>query len=397
MVRFPVTDLQVQASLSQDLYLDDQFLLLPSEVPLPADLRRDLQDLGITELFITGDPSKLTITTSDQAAAAIRAADFDMIPPPSFLVGKTPAELLEICQQTYEKLCSYCHNIYVGSVENKTINRADLESHIGRVIDYVVANRRLVIHVPMLYDGLDGESRQVHHSVHATILSILIGVTLGLPKPNLIELGTAAILHELGMFFLAGDLYRKEEHYLPMDKKELMRHPNIAGNLLVAAGFSPAVINAVLQHHERENGSGYPQGIPGMNISLYGKILAVACAYDGSASNRPYRGLQTPHMAIASLLDNSTEGKHLFDNRIVRVLVTCLSFWPIGSIVALSDDRPCRVIEVNPKDPRAPIIALLTPDFKDGKLLIPDNVRIQIDREMTREDVRKYFIKHPPR
>jgi HD-GYP domain-containing protein (c-di-GMP phosphodiesterase class II) len=211
---------------------------------------------------------------------------------------------------------------------------------------------------------------------------------MDMQKPQLVELGLAAQLHELGMFGLSGGIERKENSFLPIDKRELERHPALAANMLAAARFPAPVFTGILHHHERENGAGYPQGLISNDISLYGKIIAIVCTYDALCSDRPYRDRirLTPHQAVVQIVQGA--GKS-FDARIVQVFLLCISLYPIDTMVRLKDGRMCRVIEINPNAPRNPILQVLSPGANTNKLLVPDGTTVDIDRELTADETRK--------
>jgi HD-GYP domain-containing protein (c-di-GMP phosphodiesterase class II) len=293
-----------------------------------------------------------------------------------------------LCQKTFENLCVFTHGVFQRAVQTQNIDRDALTATMEKIVDYVMANKRMVLHVDMSFDGPDSETRQAYHCVCCTIIALLMGLRMEMSKSQLVELGLAAQLHEMGMFGIADSLQNKEEFFLPIDKREMERHPGIAANLLAAARFPAPVFTGILHHHERENGSGYPQGLTGQDISLYGKIIAIVCAYDALCSNRAYRdrGRLTPHEAVVQIVQGA--GKS-FDTRIVQVFLLCISLYPIDTMVRLTDGRMGRVIEINPNAPRNPILQVLSQGDDNKKLVVPDGTIVDIDRELTADETRK--------
>jgi HD-GYP domain-containing protein (c-di-GMP phosphodiesterase class II) len=102
------------------------------------------------------------------------------------------------------------------------------------------------------------------------------------------------------------------------EKKLIYTHPILGYNILKSLEFPLAVSRAVLEHHERENGSGYPRKLTGGNISLYGKIIGVACSYEAISAKRPHREAKDGYTGMLELLKN--EGKQ-YDDTVVRALV----------------------------------------------------------------------------
>jgi HD-GYP domain-containing protein (c-di-GMP phosphodiesterase class II) len=121
----------------------------------------------------------------------------------------------------------------------------------------------------------------------------------------------------------------------------------------------------VLEHHERENGAGYPRKLAGGQISLYARILTVACSYEAMTTDRPHKKTKNSHDAILELLKN--EGKQ-YHPTVIRALIFSLSIYPIGIHVLLSDNTIAQVVETNPENPRFPLVVVLRTEKENQKL-----------------------------
>jgi HD-GYP domain-containing protein (c-di-GMP phosphodiesterase class II) len=135
-------------------------------------------------------------------------------------------------------------------------------------------------------------------------------------------------------------------------------------NLLKAMGFPPVISLAALEHHERENGTGYHRMLIGDKISFNSKIIAVACSYEAISAHRPHREARDGHTTMLELLRN--EGNQ-YDATIIRALVVSVSLYPIGLYVLLSNGRKGQVINANPETPRFPIVQVFGEFNPDGK------------------------------
>jgi HD-GYP domain-containing protein (c-di-GMP phosphodiesterase class II) len=232
------------------------------------------------------------------------------------------------------------------------------------------------------------EDQFVTHTIRSTIIAVIIGSALKLQPHRLIELGVAALLHEIGMLKLPKDNYQKKQDLTEQERKLLYAHPILGFNLLKSFNFPLVVSMAALEHHERENGTGYPQRKTGDKISQYAKIIAVACSYEAILSSRSYKGAKDGHTGIMELLKN--EGKQ-YDDTIVRALVYSLSIYPIGLYVLLSNGKKGQVVDVNPDDPRCPIVQIfgdLAPNGKNKTMRTsPDTVSIV--RSLTSQEIEK--------
>jgi HD-GYP domain-containing protein (c-di-GMP phosphodiesterase class II) len=166
------------------------------------------------------------------------------------------------------------------------------------------------------------------------------------------------------MIKLPPQIYMGKGALNEQEKKLIFFFSILGYNLLKSFDFPLVVCLAALEHHERENGTGYPQRKTGDKISLYAKIIAVACSYEAMLSSRPHKDAKDGHMGIMELMKN--EGKQ-YDDTIIRALVYSLSIYPIGLYVMLSNEKKGQVIDVNPENPRYPIVQIFGEMLPDGK------------------------------
>lgn len=140
------------------------------------------------------------------------------------------------------------------------------------------------------------------HSVNVGLLSVLLAKKLlwsGTESHNMQELGAGFFLHDLGKCQVASDLINKRGRLTAEEREEMCRHPGWGYEILhQTKQLSPECKFIVLQHHEREDGTGYPHGLKGDEIHLYGRICRIADVYDALTSRRPYRVELSPFKAL---------------------------------------------------------------------------------------------------
>jgi putative nucleotidyltransferase with HDIG domain len=200
------------------------------------------------------------------------------------------------------------------------------------------------------------------HSVNSSVLALAIGDLMKLPPHRMIELGVAALLHDIGMLKLPDPVYLKEG---PLTEKEfqLVRaHTTLGYKILKGFSVAEEIALAAEEHHERLDGSGYPKGLSGDKISLYSRIVAVVCSYDAMTSRRLFKSQSDAHSAVMDLLKGRNKS---YDEQAIRSLVVCLSAYPLGSLVLLSDESIGRVTKTNPESPRFPFVQVIAD--KEGK------------------------------
>lgn len=215
------------------------------------------------------------------------------------------------------------------------------------------------------------------HAIDTALISILIGRNLLLNRRELLELATASFLHDIGKLALPHLVDRPPVSYTKEEATQMREHP-VYGNLLMrnsSDGFFMAQ-TAVLYHHERQDGFGYPLGVKGSNgkhrfgsvdptktIYPMAEIIAVADAYDNLISGH-YNGKPvTPEQAINTIV--SVAGA-AFNSRVIKTLANVIAIFPTGSVVRIVDSslpefRGCEAVVMKPNsdDPHRPIVVLL--------------------------------------
>jgi HD-GYP domain-containing protein (c-di-GMP phosphodiesterase class II) len=195
------------------------------------------------------------------------------------------------------------------------------------------------------------------HNINVATLSVLIGSALKLSKEELCDLGTGALLHDVGKLKISLSILNKDGKLTDAEFTEMKRHPTYGYEILCRSkDISERARMVALQHHEKFQGRGYPKGLKGTNISLFGRIAAVADVYDALTTDRPYRVAMTPYEAIKIL--TSGIDSH-FDPDVLGVFIRRFSIYPAGSLVALNDGSIGLVIRINPSSVMRPFIKIV--------------------------------------
>ncbi len=233
---------------------------------------------------------------------------------------------------------------------------------------YAIADK--VISRPERIDALFNEAmfrphegdELVLHSVNVFIYSLKLAQGLKYAQDKMMELGASALLMDLGMFLLPqAHLAAKQGDLTPKEIDTIMMHPSLGHDLLSKAGEKYKwLAEIVLQTHEREDGSGYPKKLKGRQINEYAKILSVTDTFVAMTHNRPYRPALLGFKAIQEIL-HSFKGK--FDPRILRLLLTQLTVFPLKSYVRLNNGITGMVVKTNETMPLNPTIKV----FFDGQ------------------------------
>jgi HD-GYP domain-containing protein (c-di-GMP phosphodiesterase class II) len=139
------------------------------------------------------------------------------------------------------------------------------------------------------------------HSERVAIVAQLLGEASGLSEEELVTLSHAARLHDVGMIAVEADLIHKEGPLTDLERKRVALHSTIGEEMLRPYGLPQLGLEAIRHHHERWDGTGYPDGLAGEAIPLRARIIAVADVYDAITSERVYRSAMTHRQAVVEL------------------------------------------------------------------------------------------------
>ncbi len=228
---------------------------------------------------------------------------------------------------------------------------------VDSFIDEISNNENLIIN---MIDLKVFDDYTFYHSVNVALLSIVMGMSLGFNKKNIHNLGMAAIMHDIGKVFTPLNILNKNGQLNKKEFRIIQKHSRSGYNYLRDKYPIPfKCYEGVLHHHERWDGSGYPQNLKKHQISLYGRIIAISDVYDALISDRPYRKGYSPFEALEYILGN---GDTMFDIGIVEEFSRKIQPYPVGTIVKLSNGLRAIVVKNMEGRGTRPLIRV----FKDG-------------------------------
>jgi len=192
--------------------------------------------------------------------------------------------------------------------------------------------------------------------VNVSILATKLGMGLGYQREALIALALAGLLHDVGMFQIPEALRSTPDTLSDEDRAKIRQHPNAGYQMLSTLGAQYGWLAQVAwQEHERWDGRGYPRGLKGEQIHEYARIIGIVDIFDALMSPRPYRKRLLPHEAVRELL---TAEKTSFPNQIIKALVQQFSLFPLNTRVRLNTGEVGVVVQLNPRYPLRPVVAV---------------------------------------
>jgi len=370
MKSFAIDNIPADIYFSEPVYLDKGFILTAPEINFSPELKKTLKSWDFKEVQSDGEPREEY--SGDEETAQEEK--------PPLNEGTEFRE----AEKFYADFLKYTEKLFSQLSAKKELHFSHVAERVKDFCDIIRENRRNLLRA-MRNDAGEGPNYLSSHAVKCTIISVVIGSFIKLPNHRIIELGVAALLHEAGMAQLSPQIYMNERPLSPEERKLIIGHPIFGFNLLKNYDFPQVVGLAALEHHERENGSGYPRKLTGEKISLYAKIIAVACSYEALTSSRPYKEAKDGYSGMLDLLKN--EGKQ-YDDTVVKALIFSFSIYPIGLYVLLSNGKKGQVVDVNQESPKFPMVRLFGEFNPDGKNKIIETSQngVYIIRPLNKEE-----------
>ena len=229
------------------------------------------------------------------------------------------------------------------------------------------------------------------HSVRVALYLIALGRHIGFPQPELVQLATIGMLADVGKLKLPRALLEKPGMLTPAEIAQVKEHVRLGLDTLADAERLPEPVReGIAQHHERLDGSGYPMGLKSDQISLYGRMAAIADSFSALITPRSYASTRSPQDAMMNLFEWAGTSFH---EPMVEQFVQAVGVFPVGSLVELSTGEVAIVVERNRARRLEPRVLVLTgPD----KIPLPQPVERNLLRQQHRTGARMRIARGLP-
>ncbi|MFC0677824.1 HD-GYP domain-containing protein [Lysobacter korlensis] len=258
---------------------------------------------------------------------------------------------------------------------------AELETRVGEVIRDLQRGGKLDLQ--KLADGVDTMIESItrnpaafpwvmelrrtcdysyQHALGCSVWAATFGRHLGLERDELRELAMGGLLCDVGKLRLPTSLLIKTGPLTTAEVALLRGHVEQGVRIAEETdGISPTVVRMIASHHERHDGSGYPQGLSELDIPIHARIIGIIDSYDAMTSVRPYAPSRSPHQAVMELYHGRDR---LFQGELVEQFIRASGIYPTGSLVELTDGTVGVVMSVNTLRRLRPVVMLLLDQSK---------------------------------
>lgn len=197
----------------------------------------------------------------------------------------------------------------------------------------------------------------MEHSMNVAILLANFGRYLDLDRSVLKELTLGGLLHDVGKIMTPDEVLNKpgkltDEEFVVM-RQHVVHSYEILSN---TPGITATMLEVAANHHERLDGTGYPQRLKGEQLSLYTRMSGIVDVYDAVTADRVYKQGMQPTQAFRILLKGIN---HHFDAELVTKFIKCMGVYPVGTLVQLSNQRLAIVMQRNPHEPLKPVVKVI--------------------------------------
>lgn len=245
--------------------------------------------------------------------------------------------------------------------------RKDTEALTQALLDKMLGESEMCIRVLNSASG----DRSTAHAINVAVVSMLMGRALGLAAEDMADLGTGALLHDVGKLELPERLRHHDEQFTADESQAYRDH--VAHGVAHARrmGLSLGAQYVIAQHHELADGSGFPQAVTLDRMTMPARIVALVNRFDNLCNPAVLARALTPHEALSLLF---SQARTKFDTTLLNGFIRMMGVYPAGSVVQLTDDRYAMVVSVNSARPLKPRVLVFDPS-------VPADEAVHLDLE----------------
>jgi putative nucleotidyltransferase with HDIG domain len=303
---------------------------------------------------LTGAPAQDAAETPEQALQRERREQ---------LAAQRAA--LQLCERQYGEASRefrHANELVAGDPQGA---RERTEALSRALVDKMLDQRETCIR--LLSEGAG--DRATAHALNVTVVALLLGKLLGLSPEQMLDLGTGALLHDVGKIELPDRLRHPDDGFTSAEAALYREHVAHGVTIGRRMGLGSAALLVIAQHHEHADGTGFPQRPPADKLTLGARVVALVNRYDNLCNPlHPGRAL-TPHEALSTLF---AQWRQRFDATVLNTFIRMMGVYPPGSVVQLTDDRWAMVMTVNSARPLKPRVLVHDPKVPRDEALYVD-------------------------
>ena len=290
---------------------------------------------------------------------------------------------LQRCESRYRDAVDHYRRLCKRALTDPAQAREAADGVVRGLVSEVQVDHEVTLRVLSDTLGEHGSS----HAVNVAVLSALLARACDFGEPAMSDVVRAALLHDVGKQRLPSFIQRETPELNDFERKTFRRHVEFSVETARRLGLSPASVRAIEEHHEAMDGSGYPFGMRGEQISPAGRLLGLINRYENLVSPGEKEPGMTPHDALAHIYARE---RARFDPRMLALFVKMMGVYPPGSLVELSDERLAIVVSALPGAALTPRVMIVDdPKSTEHSLAIDLNEQpeLRIQRSLKADEL----------
>jgi len=252
--------------------------------------------------------------------------------------------------ELYDEATEHVKEIFFNARSGEQLSPEAVHVLAGEITDSVIRNE---FAMTMLTRIRHHSTYQWEHSINSGVLLCGFSLYLGIKKETAKQITLGALLHDVGNAKVPRAIMEKPDKLTKNEMSVVKKHVSWGLNICKKDGLTnPIVVDMLVNHHERLDGSGYPRGISDGKLSKLSRMTAIVDVYDAMTGDSTYRKGQEPVQVLRYLMSKP----NLFDQELVQKFIKYMGVYPVGSLVQLNNDKIAVVLEGNRVEPLKPIV-----------------------------------------
>ena len=274
----------------------------------------------------------------------------------------------------YQCACRFMGDVFAKVRNQEKPNLTEGEALIEEIVQASLQGNLPQELLIMAQYGNETSSFLVNKAVNVTVFAIFMGDTLGLPKERLLELGLAALLHDIGKVRVPEEILYKEATLKDDELEVLRKYPHDSFNILHGLGDKYHYLAECALHvNEKLDGSGFPQGLQGDAINPYARIIGILELYEAMTHNRPQRQKFSHFEAVKEIIKTK---KSAYQRELLKAFLNTFGIFPLHCLVKLNSGAVGRVIQTYQEQPLRPKIEIIV-DAQNKRVKVPRTIDLR--------------------
>ncbi|GAA5214209.1 HD-GYP domain-containing protein [Corallincola platygyrae] len=303
----------------------------------------NLKRAGVTELMVDLARSEME-TDEDPTTEDTTTVEFDNVP---------LEEEAARASKLYEKAKTYQKDLLKEIAEGKSVDIEKAEEMADGLIDSVFRNQNALSFMVQMKDK---DEYLYQHAVNCATLMTLFARHMDFGRETIQHLAVGMMFHDVGKIHIPRELIDKAGELTEKEFEIAKQHVDFSWEIASSIPHvASETLDVIKQHHERMDGSGYPDGLAGEEISIYGRMAAIVDTFNALTSDRPYKDSVTALTAF-NIMKNGTPGE--YDQDLLNQFIRCVGVYPVGTLVKLKSGKLGLVMQGNFSNPLKPMVTV---------------------------------------